>query len=122
MNSSTSKFPRKSVNVDNLHSNTSLEIVEITTDKLKIILSEHIKKAEKANDWQAALGILLTAVASLVSADFRLAFGIEPSMWKTLFVLTLVVSAIWLIRSFVRIFRFESIDKLISRIKNEPQS
>jgi hypothetical protein len=114
-----SKFPRRSVDVATTHSNTSLEIVEITTDKLVNILSEHLKKSEKANEWQAALGVLLATVGALVTTEFKTTFGVEAGVWKAMFIIAAVASLVWLIKSVIRAIRVEPIGKLVSRIKNE---
>ncbi|MGE8217309.1 MAG: hypothetical protein ACN6RD_14025 [Stenotrophomonas maltophilia] len=102
-----------------IHSNIQQEIVEITTDKLRLIMGDYIKRAERRNEWQTALGILLAAVAALVTTEFKLAMGVEGGVWKSLFIIVAVASAIWLTISAIRSVRHESIDSLIRRIKNE---
>ena len=116
------RFSKKSFSVAQVHSNTSLEIIEITSDKLRIILTEHIKRSEKLNEWQTALGILLATVAALVTTEFKTTFGVDGGVWKAIFIITTMLSVVWLIRALVRVFRAESIDQLLSRVKNEPQA
>ena len=119
MNTSSPRYPKKSLSVTNLHSNTETEIVEITSDKLRLILTEHIKKSEKASEWQTALAILITAIASLVTTEFRTSFGVDGGVWKALFIIAAVVSFFWLVKAVIRAVRVESIDKLIARIQNQ---
>ncbi|HEY1071049.1 MAG TPA: hypothetical protein VGE33_11040 [Thermomonas sp.] len=115
------RFSRKTLNVAQVHSNTSLEIIEITSDKLRIILNDHIKRTEKINEWQTALGILMATVAALVTTEFKTTFGVDGGIWKAIFIIAAVASVVWLFKAVIRVFRAESIDQLISRIKNEPQ-
>lgn len=119
MNNPTPKFSRKSVNVAQVHSNTALEIIEITGDKLRILLTEHVRKSEKLNEWQTALGILMAAIAALVTTEFKAAFGVDGGVWKAIFIIAALLSFVWLIKGLIRVYQSESVDKLISRIKNE---
>jgi len=120
--SQTPRFSKKSLSVAQVHSNTSLEIIEITSDKLRIIITDHIKRSEKINEWQTALGILLATVAALVTTEFKSTFGVDGGVWKAIFIITTMVCVVWLVKALIRVFRAETVDHLISRIKNEPQA
>ncbi len=113
------KYSQRRVDVDKVHRNTSQEVVEITVDKLRIILSAHIKKSEKLNEWQAALGVLISLIATLCTTTFRDTFGVQADVWKALFIVACVLSSIWLIKGLIRLFKQEDIDSLLCKIKNE---
>jgi predicted phage tail protein len=115
----SSKYPTKRLEVEKYHKNVSQEVVEITTDKLRIILSQHIKKIERQKEWQTALGILLALVASLITAEFKTVFGVEAGVWKSLFILGAVASGVWLLLCAFRLLNRQDVEGLIRRITNE---
>lgn len=114
-----SKYPTKRIEVNRYHKNVSQEVVEITTDRLRIILSKHIKNVEKEKDWQVSLGILLALSASLLTADFKAALGVEAGVWKSLFILGTIASSVWLFICVIRLFQKQNLDDLIKKITNE---
>jgi hypothetical protein len=117
--SESPKYPSKRLEVQKYHKNVSQEVVEITTDRLRIILSEHINKIGKQKEWQAALGILVALSASLLTADFRATFGVEAGVWKSLFIVGAGASAIWLVICLFRFIQRQDLEDLIRKITNE---
>jgi hypothetical protein len=113
------KYPTKRVEVEKYHKNVSQEVVEITTDRLRIILSQHIKKIERQKDWQVAIGLLLALSGSLLTADFRAAFGVEAGVWRSLFILGAVASGVWLLVCLFRLLNRQDLEDLIRKITNE---
>ena len=114
---SAPKYPQKKVEVTAFHSNIKQEIIEITTDKLRLILNDHLKKSEKKIEWHAALGIFLTAIASLFTTTFNTTFGVQGDVWRSIFILGAVSSFVWLIICGIKAFRTPTVDQLIERIK-----
>ncbi|HEY2346046.1 MAG TPA: hypothetical protein VGH80_09190 [Xanthomonadaceae bacterium] len=115
--------PRKSrtttVGVDEIHENTSTQIITITADKLKIILMEYLQKVEKAKAWQTPLGILLTVVLVFCSTDFKDALNIAAASWKAIFFIVGVMSFFWLAFSLWQIKSSVSIEDILNTIKNK---
>lgn len=117
--SDSPKYPTKHLEVEKYHKNVSQEVVEITTDRLRIILSQHIRKIEREKDWQVAFGILLALSASIVTADFKTVLGVEAGVWKSLFILGTGASGIWLLVCLFRLIKRQDLDDLIKKITNE---
>jgi hypothetical protein len=117
--SDSPKYPTKRLEVEKYHKNVSQEVVEITTDRLRIILSQHMTKIERQKDWQVALGLLLALSASLVTADFKTVFGVESGVWKSLFILGAVASGVWLLICLFRLLQRQDLEDLIRKITNE---
>ena len=117
-NASGPKYPSKRMEITGFHSNIKQEIIQITTDKLRIILTDHSKKSEKKIEWHAALGIFLTAIASLFTTSFNTTFGVQGDVWRSLFILGAVFSFIWLVICVIKALRSPTIDDLIERIKH----
>jgi len=116
-NANAPKYPQKKMEVTAFHSNIKQEIIEITTDKIRLILSDHLKKSEKKIEWHAALGIFLSVVASLFTTTFNTSFGVQGDVWRSLFILCAIFSFVWLIICVVKALKAPSVDDLIERIK-----
>ncbi|MBL4634767.1 MAG: hypothetical protein JKY56_12915 [Kofleriaceae bacterium] len=102
-------------------SNLKSDLIEITEDKLENILMKHESKLGLKKAWIAPLGLLLTIVATLISAEFKDALGVPKATWSAFFILAALLSAVWLVASVVRLVmgRKEcSIDALIAQVKN----
>lgn len=115
--------PRKSrtttVGVDEIHENTSTQIITITADKLKIILMEYLHKVERSKAWQAPLGLLLTIILVFCSAEFKDALNIAAASWRAIFFIFGAISLAWLIYSLWQIKSNISIEDVMNTIKNK---
>jgi hypothetical protein len=99
-----------------VHSNLAQEIIVITEDRLRLVIKDHLEKIEEKKAWHAPLGVLLAIVAAFVTADFRDAYFKAPT-WQALFLITGVLSLIWLIKAGWRATNSPSIDEIVSKIK-----
>ena len=118
-----SERPRKIrttiVGVDEIHENTSTQIITITTDKLKIILIEHLHKVERSKAWHAPLSLFAAIVLVFCSAEFKDAFGIQASAWCAIFVLSGLASLAWLVVTLFQIKSSITVEDVIDNIKNK---
>lgn len=108
--------------VNRVFTNTKSDLIEITDDKLKIILSEFIARIKKTNDWLIPFSIFLTLIITFLTTEFSKDFlGISRSFWSTFFILIFFISLIWLIISAINCInkrRLNTLDNLIDQIKN----
>ena len=84
------------VNVSDVHLNVSQEVIVTTEDKIRLCLSKHLNRMEKKKNWIAPLGILLTVIVTLSTSDFSDKL-FKAATWQAVFVISGVVSFIWLI-------------------------
>ena len=115
MASPTRKQPVKQ-EFDEVHNNTSTSLINITVDKLKLILTDHIKRVEKSTLWQVPLGLFVTILIVLCTAEFKGALGLEKSVWQALFIISGVLSAGWLVWSLFKYKQGLTIDELVNKI------
>lgn len=108
-----------SVDIDEIHENTSTQLITITADKLKLILIEHLSKIESSRAWQAPLGVVITIVLVFCSSTFREAFGVPADTWRAIFMVTGFSSLTWLGVALARIGRSVKVDDVIDIIKNK---
>lgn len=110
------KLIPETVEVTNVHSNLSQEIIKITTDKLKLILKDYLHLMERKNEWIAPLGIVITLLVVLTTTSFKEAY-FSADTWKAIFVITLLLSSGWLLKSFWYAIKSPSVEEIVERIK-----
>lgn len=115
----TKKQIQKSVMIDEIHSNTSQELIEITSDKLKLILKENLDSIESTNAWQMPLSLLIAIVLVFCSASFKNALGLSADTWCAVFFISGCLCALWLIITLFKIKKSQTLDDLMSIIKNK---
>ena len=103
--------------VTSIHRNTAQEVVEITTDRLRLVLVEHKQGFERKKEWQTPLGIIVTITLVLVTTDFRKTWGLESSFWQALFVMLLIASGYWFLKAGYIGLTSPSISDVIEKIK-----
>ena len=108
-----------SVEVDEVHSNVGQEIIEITTDKLELILVKHIDSVVSRKEWQTPASILITIILVFCTTDFKVFAGLSPDSWVAIFIITAVISSLWLIISLFKLKKSVSINSIINAVKNK---
>jgi len=107
------------VDIHEVHRNVSQEIIEITSDKLEIILNDFIKSVKDSRDWQVPLGIFMTIILVLCTTSFKDAFGLTKDTWNAIFVICAIVTLVWSIKSFFKSCKIYSTEQLINKMKNK---
>lgn len=104
------------VNVSEVHLNVSQEVVITTEDKIRICLTDHLKRMEKRLAWIAPLGVLITIVITLVTSTFK-AIVFDAATWRAIFIIAGVLSAIWLILTAKEAIKSEKLEDIVSELK-----
>jgi hypothetical protein len=110
---------QKSIAIDEIHDNTSQELIYINDDKLKLILIEHLAKVENGKAWLTPFGLLLTVILVFCSADFKLAFGIPADTWRAVFIIVGLICLLWLIYCLSKMGKSQTLDDVIKIVKNK---
>jgi Flp pilus assembly protein TadB len=96
--------------------NVSQEYIITTKDKVKLCLHEYLKNMETRHSWTTPLGILIAVIATLTTTTFRTAgFGAET--WQAIFVISAVLSFVWLVYSLYKMPRAKTIEDLVKQLK-----
>lgn len=111
-------FMAARVPVGTIHGNLTQNLIQITEDKLNLILHQHISQIETKNSWQTPLTLLIALITTLSTTKFTDA-GLEAATWKAIFVIATVASVVWLLISFQKLVKAVSISDLIDKIKNQ---
>lgn len=116
-NSQSGSLIDKTVEVKNIYTNVSQEIVKITVDKLRLVLTEHLKCLEERKSWMTPLGIFITLLLVLTTTDFKDSLSIKSATWEAFFLMAVALTLIWLIRTIIRAIRTKTIDDVIELLK-----
>ena len=112
-----SKF--NSVGIVEVHSNVSQEVIEITSDRLELILNQHVSCLEKNRVWQTPFSLLITIAIVLYTTTFEETLGIPASTWNAIFVISFILCGIWLIKCLFSFSRHLTVSDLLKNIKNQ---
>ncbi len=115
MASSGNYSPTKSQNTI-VHSNLDQDIIQVTEDRLRLVLKEHIERAEERKSWIAPLSTLIAIITSFVTADFRDAY-FKAATWQAVFFLSLLLSVGWFAKTVWKASRAPTVDDIVRKIK-----
>jgi hypothetical protein len=115
------KILPETIEVTNIHDNVAQEVIRITVDRLKLVLSEHAKHLEARRQWVAPLGILVTILMAFATTSFT-DFYFSADTWRAFFVLSGIMVFIWLFKSSLASFRSRRVEDIIEELKNSPGS
>lgn len=105
------------ITVGNHITQTSVDVIHITSDKLVNILTTHFNKLNKPHDIIGALALSLSLVIALITSTFNERWGISPDTWYGIFITLLVISIIYLLYTiYNRIFNSSNIHKVMKDI------
>jgi len=107
--------------IDQIRSNIKSDFIQITEDKLENILLKHLKKSNKVSAWITPLSLFVTIFLVVLTADFKDFAGIEKSVWKAIFLISMVGTFIWTIiaaRQAISCSKKVTVEYLIKEIKN----
>lgn len=103
-----------------IHTNISQNIVLTTEDKLEICLRKHQDTLKAKSDWKTPLGIFITLVTVLITAEFKTVFGLNSDIWKASCFIACALTAGWSLKTLIKAFTLKgegTIEKIINEIK-----
>jgi hypothetical protein len=106
------------ITVSAIHSNTELTLIQITEDKLRLVLFHHLAKVDSTRRWQVPLGVLLALIPMFLTSDFKDFGGVERATWKAFFLLATLASVAWFLLSLRSAFKSATVEQLVEKIKN----
>jgi hypothetical protein len=99
-----------------VHANVEQEIIVTTEDKIRLCLMKHLSKVEKKGMWIAPAGILMTLIITFITADFKV-FLFPAATWAAVFIMSTLLTVIWLLYSIRFIFTSTNMDDIINELK-----
>lgn len=111
------RFSQVQAPVKVIHSNLDQEIIQITEDKLRLVLNEHIAQTEQRKAWIAPLGLLIAIITAFTTSNFKDAL-FKAHTWEAIFFITGLLSAGWLALTGIQAIRSPSVQEIVEKIKN----
>ncbi|EJG1619284.1 hypothetical protein BT052_RS12580 [Vibrio parahaemolyticus] len=114
--SNSGTYARKTVNITHTHTNIDQQLIQITEDRLKLILIEHTNHLNKKSEWIAPASILLTVLVVFATTDFKQAY-FSADTWHAIFVMCGALSLGWLAKSLAYLRQSKNVEDIIKCIK-----
>ncbi len=116
------RFSQVQAPVKVVHSNLDQEIIQITEDKLRLVLNLHLAKCEQRLAWVAPLGLLIAILTAFTTATFKDAFMLSAATWEAAFLIAALLSAAWLAKTAIAAFQASTVEDIVAKIKTSQQS
>jgi hypothetical protein len=107
------------VEVHEVHSNLTAEVIEITSEKLELILRANLSCLERENSWHAPLGILVTIILVLLTTNFKTSFGLSAEIWNAVFIIACALTGFWFVKALCNKNKSLSVEQLLDKVKNK---
>ncbi len=106
--------------VSEIYLNTSVEVIIISIDKVKLCLKDHLSRLGKKHSWMTPFAICITIFLTIATAEFKTeTFGLSGPTWTAVFLIVGVLSLSWLVIAVVAAWRVETIDDVVGELKKE---
>jgi hypothetical protein len=117
------KPPRRNgfngVQVVDVHVNVDQEIIQITEDKLRLILKDHLDSISQSGGWVAPFSVLVSVVTTFCTAKFDTFIGLGPEFWRSFFTLIGIASLVWLFVAYRKGQKALSLNEFVNKVKNK---
>lgn len=107
------------IEIKAVHSNLSTEVIKITLDKLKLVLTLHLSNLEKRKEWWTPLSLVIAILIIFSTTEFKDSFSIKATTWEAFFMMFLLSMFVWLILSGWKAYKTKSITDIINLIKSD---
>lgn len=116
MNQEIEQGVTETVEVTSIHNNVAQEVIRITVDRLRLVLSQHLNHLEKRQQWIAPLGTLLALLLAFATTTFR-EFFFPAATWEAFFLIATLACIIWLICTVYSAWKAGSIEDIVELLK-----
>jgi hypothetical protein len=97
------------------------DVITTTEDKVRLTLSDYLKKMEKKKGWLTPLGLVISLTLTLMMSSFK-DWGLSADTWKAIFIIGDIASFGWLVYAIIESFRSVDIDDVIAELKKHSDS
>jgi hypothetical protein len=97
------------------------DVITTTEDKLRLSLSDYLKKTEKKRGWLTPMGLLISFTLTLMMSGFK-DWGLSADTWKAIFIIGDIIFFSWLVYAVIESFRSVKLDDVISELKKHSDS
>ena len=116
--SSLGEIQPNQITISTIHTNTELTLIQITEDKLRLVLIEHLAAVESKKRWHVPLGVFLALVPVILTSDFKDVGSIDKATWRGFFMFLSLASFGWLVLASGGALKSVTLDGLVQKVKN----
>ena len=105
--------------IEKRYKNITTSLIEITEDKLELILQKDLKKLQNGLGLSGSIGILISLLIAILTTDqYKTFLGIKGEVWSVLFCIALILSILYTIYRICLYFKNKiEIKDIITHIK-----
>ena len=101
--------------------NLPQDVITTTEDKVRLCLSEHLKRMEKKKGWVTPLSMLISFTLILITTSFK-DVGLDAATWKAIFIIADVVALVWLAYAVRDALSSVKMEDIIEELKTHSES
>lgn len=98
----------------NVVENLDQDALTINRDKLHREIKEFVEAREYVGTYVGVAGVFITILLTITTANFTKTLGLDPDVWKAIFVISAVMCLVYLALRLKRLFSAPSVDDLIN--------
>ena len=102
--------------IKTVHTNVSQELIQVTEDKLKLILVQHSLSLTKREAWIPPLSLLIPILTTLMTARFE-DYIFPAVLWQAIYIVASILSCLWLFKVLIYRPKKKAIDDIVNEIK-----
>jgi hypothetical protein len=101
--------------------NLPQDVITTTEDKVRLVLSDYLKKMEKKKGFLTPMSLLISFTLTLMMSGFK-NWGLSADTWRAIFIIGDIIFFIWLVYAVVQSFQSVKMDELITELKKHSDS
>lgn len=98
--------------------NVKTDLIIISEDKLRNKLNSHVPRIEEGNSWKGMLTTFISLVATVYACQFEDKLGIKAATWAALYIIGIIITLMFLIKSIFNYLGKSDVDSIICDIKD----
>ena len=102
--------------IKKVHTNVSQELIQVTEDKLQLILVQHSFSLTKREAWIPPLSLLIPILTTLMTARFE-NYIFPAVLWQAIYIVASIISGFWLLKVLIYRPRKKTVGEIVNEIK-----
>ena len=104
--------------IEKVHTNVSQELIQVTEDKLQLILVQHSFSLTKREAWIPPLSLLIPILTTLMTARFE-NYIFTAVLWQAIYIVASIISGLWLLKVLIYRPGKKTVGEIVNEIKGK---
>jgi hypothetical protein len=101
--------------------NLPQDVISTTEDKVRLVLSDYLKKMEKKKGFLTPMSLLISFTLTLMMSGFK-DWGLSADTWRAIFIIGDIIFFGWLVYALIQSFQSMKMDEVIAELKKHSDS